>query len=103
MSYDKLLKESVDKFLTEAAAPGMMNIIKKNYAAGVAGKKVTGKVGQGMLATGAKIVGGNRMPLAVGGAALGAVALWRMKKNKCKQNCLSNPDPAARQQCIAGC
>jgi len=126
MNYDKILKESSDsiikksyKIVTELTRADKEISLGKVNRDNIKRLKSTGmlKPGQdpnsgivdktkamintskgkiGKLSTGTKV--------GVGVAALGAAALWKkIKKNKCKQNCLKNPDPSARQNCLANC
>jgi hypothetical protein len=127
MSYDKILKESVNnilerslklaneaemltarqaaafqkKTLADRAKAGAQKPVGAIDTAKGMATNTVGAVKKGWNSLGTK--GQIGVGVGVGAAALGAAAIWKMKKNRCKKNCINIQDPNQRQQCMSQC
>jgi len=107
-SYKQILTEAISEVTINEAPAGIMGTMARGWGAarkaGASGVGFRGGSGvAGMAGRAANVVGGNlKTSLAVAG--VGAIALMRMKKNKCRQNCAKTiMDPMQRQSCIKQC
>jgi len=87
-TYNEILTEAIKDVTIEGIVPGFIQNAGSAVMGGV--KKVGSTIAANPLKTAAV-------------AGVGAFALMRMKKNKCRQKCTAIQDLAQRQSCISQC